>query len=89
MNHLSDNLALKFTSQSESKTHDVWLCFKTSTGKHAMLSVAALADRSGHLIGTALREWASERLDEHFTAAIAAEDTAEETRAHDQFGVGS
>jgi hypothetical protein len=65
LTHLSDNLSLKTTTNADNGSRDVWLCFKSSTGKSAMLSVAALAERhDSGIIKVALLDWARDRVDE-------------------------
>lgn len=42
--------------------HDVWLTFKASDGKIASISIAALAEKHGGIVGAALRQWAADQL---------------------------
>ena len=41
---------------------DVWLNFKSAAGPECSISIAALAERNGHIIGRALKAWASDRI---------------------------
>ena len=41
---------------------DVWLNFKSAAGAEASISVAALAERSGPVVGRALRAWAGDTI---------------------------
>ena len=68
---------------------DVWLHFKAADGMSCGLSIAALAEKSGPLIGKALRSWASDRLEEHDAEKIAAEERMQEITDNSQFGVGA
>lgn len=84
-----NGLTIKFTQTSDGK-RDVWLNFVSAEdGKSCSLSVAAMAERSGSIIGAALRGWASDRISEHLAENIAAEDAAQVARDNSQFGAGA
>lgn len=83
-------LALNFTKrEAETVPSDVWLQFRGEDGKSAAISIAAEAERTGHIIGAGLRSWASDRINEHMAAKIAEEDAAQEKSDNGQFGVGA
>lgn len=84
-----DGLSLRFTQTSDGK-RDVWLNFvSVDDGKSCSLSIAAIADRSGSIVGAALRGWASDRINDHLARKIAAEEAAQQIADNGQFGVGS
>jgi hypothetical protein len=63
-------LSLSFHHKSEEIIpSDLWLNFKARDGKSVSYSVAALAERSGHVIGAALRAWAGDRIADHESKA--------------------
>jgi hypothetical protein len=83
-------LALNFTRKDgETVPSDVWIQFHGEDGKSTAISIAAEADRTGHIIGAGLRSWASDRINEYMTAKIAEEDAKREREDNGQFGVGA
>ena len=87
---IGHGLALNFTrKEGEAVPSDVWLQFLGEDGKSAAISIAAAAERTGHIIGAGLRSWASDRINEYQAAKIAAEEEAEQRSADGQFGVGA
>lgn len=72
---IGHGLSLHFDRKpGEPEPTDVWLAFKSSRGKSAMLSVVALSEREGRIIGGALREWAADRILEFGTVSRIASD---------------
>ena len=60
---IGHGLSLHFDRKpGEPAPTDVWLTFKSSRGKTAMISIVAYAGQSGAVIGGALREWAADRI---------------------------
>lgn len=51
----------------DKKSWDVWITFEASSGKSASISVGALIERPDRpgIIAGALRDWASDRIEEH------------------------
>lgn len=87
---IGHGLALNFTrKEGETVPSDVWVQFWGSDGKSAAISIAAEAERTGHIIGAGLRSWASDRINEYMAEKIAAEDAAREKSDNGQFGVGA
>lgn len=87
---IGHGLALQFTTTGGSTVpSDVWIQFQGEDGKAASISIAAMAERSGAIIGGGLRSWAHDRIDQYMAAKIAAEDAAAEKAANGQFGVGA
>lgn len=87
---IGHGLALNFTRRSgETVPRDVWIQFHGSDGKSAAISIAAEAEKTGHVIGGGLRSWAGDRIEEHMAAMIAEEDAARERSDNGQFGAGA
>ena len=84
---LSHGLSLTFTREANG-SQDVWINFKSEEGKAASLSVAAMAERNGTIIGNALKAWALDRLEEYHAEKIKEEEEKEEKLADGQFGAG-
>jgi hypothetical protein len=87
---IGHGLKLNFTREAaKTLPSDIWIWFTGSDGKSAGISVAALAEKTGTIIGEGLRSWASDRINDHMAAKIAAEDGAREREDNSQFGVGA
>lgn len=82
-------LHIQVTSGAISGDRDVWLHFKSENGKSAMLSVAAMAEKKGGIIGAALRGWAEDRVAEFDASGVEEEARREAEAANGQFGVGA
>lgn len=76
---IGHGLVLNFTrKEGEAVPSDVWVQFWGADGKSAAISIAAEAERTGHIIGAGLRSWASDRIHEYMAAKIAEEDAKRE-----------
>ncbi len=64
--------------QVDVKDKDVWLTFKSESGRTASLSVASLAEKRGGIVGAALIEWAAETLRDSRHYHVGPDDTCKQ-----------
>lgn len=86
LQRLADDLTMTFT-RNKSGAYDIWFNFAGVT-KHASISLMALSEKSGAIIGEAIKQWVEVQVEKHCAALIEAEERQQEIDDNSQFGVG-